>query len=89
MEIQIGSHWITDVAKTPGKLVLREHKYVYIPILNTIQQLLKDDSVLTEVRFISGSFIFYHFFDRSFSHITLQMSFYMISVMDGKQKNTI
>ena len=45
-----GSHWITSTSsQTAGQLVLKDDKFIYIPILETLQQLLCNKSVLTEV----------------------------------------
>ena len=46
----LGNRWVTSTSgKSTGMLTLTEDKFVYIPILHTLQQILQNQSILNEV----------------------------------------
>ena len=51
IEIKLGSRWVTDKkVKNSGNLIQKDDKFVYVPILQTLQQLINNDSIRKEVR---------------------------------------
>ena len=51
IEIKLGSRWVTDKkVKNSGNLIQKDNKFVYVPILQTLQQLINNDSIRKEVR---------------------------------------
>ena len=50
VEITLGSHWVTSTSsKTSGQLKMKDNKFVYVPMIETLQQLMNNESVLSEV----------------------------------------
>ena len=51
IETKLGSCWVTDKnVKNSGNLIQKDDKFVYVPILQTLQQLINNDSIRKEVR---------------------------------------
>ena len=49
-EIVLGERWVTKTSgRRCGELVHKEDKFVYVPILETLEMLLKNESLSTEV----------------------------------------
>ncbi len=50
MSIKLGSQWVSSKSgSNAGKLILKDEKFFYVPILQTLQQLLGNPSIRTEV----------------------------------------
>ena len=48
--MKLESRWVTSkMNKTAGSLVLKQDKFLYIPIIQTLQQIIKNDSIRNEV----------------------------------------
>ena len=50
MEIKLGTRWVTSKkSNSAGSLVMKEDKFVYVSILQTLQQILHNQSIRKEV----------------------------------------
>lgn len=50
LEIELDRHWVTSKKHgAAGILVLKQDKFVYIPILKTLELIMQNDSIRNEV----------------------------------------
>lgn len=85
----LGEKWVTKMSgQQAGQLVRKEDKFVYVPIIETLEMLLKIEPLSTEINFvypIANSQICIH---RCYHHTTHQMVFLEMSVMDNREANS-
>ena len=95
IEIKLCSRWVTDKkVKNSGNLIQKDDKFVYVPILQTLQQLINNDSIRKELGEnqvkndnFTTTMVCLCLYCRFQSFIYHVMSYCIIFVMVGRQKS--